>query len=223
MPVNARVAGEPLGGIRLYAFAFAGGLVASLSPCILGMLPVNLSYIGAQKLTSRTAAMRVATAFVGGVVVVTVAVGLISSLFFALFVSYRGQVNIAVGLVTIAMAAWMAGVLRFRVPAVRAVPRGAGAFVVGVIFALAASPCASPVLVTVLGAAAGSGPIVSMSAMAVYAVGYTLVLWLASVFAGVAAASRVVLVHGELITRASAALLLAIGLGTLVYGVRQLG
>jgi cytochrome c-type biogenesis protein len=37
-------------GWRLYAVAFAGGLVASVSPCILGMLPV----IGAAKLTSRT-------------------------------------------------------------------------------------------------------------------------------------------------------------------------
>jgi cytochrome c-type biogenesis protein len=222
--MNARATAAPLSGPRLYAFAFGGGVVASLSPCILGMLPVNLSYIGAQRLSSRFAAVRVATLFVLGVVVVTVAVGLVSSLFFALFVSFRGEVNIAVGVLTVVMAAWMAGFIRLPVPAVvRAVPRGAGAFAVGIVFALAASPCASPVLVTVLGAAAGGGAVVSMTAMAVYAIGYTLLLWLASVFAGVTAASRTFLAHGDVITRVSAVFLLLVGVGSIVYGVRQLG
>ncbi|GAC1590713.1 MAG: cytochrome c biogenesis protein CcdA [Candidatus Velthaea sp.] len=215
--------GAPLTGLRLYAVAFAGGLAASLSPCILGMLPVNLSYIGAQRVTSRLGAIRIATLFVAGVVVVTAAVGLVSSLFFSLFVQYRGVVNVAVGALTIAMALMLLGVVRIPLPsAITTIPR-AGPFVVGLVFALVASPCASPVLVAVLAAAASSGSALSsILAMGAYAVGYTLVLWLATVFAGLAVASRRVLAHAELITRVSAAALLLLGIGLAVYGFTQM-
>ena len=37
----------------LLPLAFLGGVLASISPCILGLLPVNLSYIGTLKINSR--------------------------------------------------------------------------------------------------------------------------------------------------------------------------
>jgi cytochrome c-type biogenesis protein len=193
-------------GWRLYAVAFAGGLVASVSPCILGMLPVNLSYIGAAKLGSRAAAVRVAGAFVLGVIVVNVALGFVSSLFFALFVVYRAPLNIGVGVIMAAL-----------------IPPGAGSFVVGLIFALVASPCASPILVVVLGAVSLAGsPFRAIGAMTLYAIGYTLVLFLASVFAGIATASRRLLAHTELVSRIAAVALVLIGISTVVYGITQI-
>jgi cytochrome c-type biogenesis protein len=58
--------------------------------------------------------------------------------------------------------------------------------------------------------------------MTLYAVGYTLVLFLASLFAGIAAASRRVHVHSELVSRIAAVALVVIGLSTFVYGWSQL-
>ena len=213
-----------LDGWRLYPVAFIGGLVASLSPCILGMLPLNLSYIGASKLKSRAAAIRVASMFVLGVVVVNVALGLVSSLFFALFVEYRAPVNIAVGAVTVLMGLWMAGIIQLPTPQIATgIPPGGGSFVVGLVFALIASPCASPILVFILEAISLVGsPVRAVIAMTLYAIGYTLVLFLASLFAGIAAASRSVLAHGELVTRIAAVTLVVIGVGTLTYGAAQL-
>lgn len=210
-------------GWRLYAVAFAGGLVASVSPCILGMLPVNLSYIGATKLTSRTAAIRVAGMFVLGVIVVNIALGFVSSLFFALFVAYRAPLNIAIGVLMVMMGLWLVGIIRLPVPQIATrVPAGAGSFVVGLIFALIASPCASPILIVVLGAVSLAGsPLRAIGAMTLYAVGYTLVLFLASVFAGIATASRSLLAHSELVSRLSAAALVIIGISTVIYGFAQ--
>ncbi len=212
-----------LDGWRLYPIAFIGGLVASISPCILGMLPLNLSYIGAAKLTSRVAALRIASMFVLGVIAVNVALGLVSSLFFTLFVQYRASVNIGVGALTILMGLWMAGLVRLPTPQIgtRIAP-GGGSFIVGVVFALIASPCASPILVFVLGAVSVAGsPIRAVSAMTLYTVGYTLVLFLASLFAAVATASRRILAHSDLVSRIAAALLIFIGIGTLIYGFSQ--
>ncbi|HEX3350795.1 MAG TPA: cytochrome c biogenesis CcdA family protein, partial [Acetobacteraceae bacterium] len=213
-----------LEGWRLYPIAFAGGLVASISPCILGMLPLNLSYIGASKLTSRIAALRVASLFVLGVVVVNVALGLTSSLFFALFVEYRAPVNIAVGVLTVVMGLWMAGLVRLPIPQTGTrIPAGGGSFFVGLVFALIASPCASPILVFILGAVSlGASPVRAIGAMALYAIGYTLVLFLASLFAGIATASRRVLAHSELVSRIAAVTLVVIGIGTFAYGLDQL-
>lgn len=213
-----------LDGWRLYPVAFVGGLVASLSPCILGMLPLNLSYIGASKLTSRPAALRVASMFVLGVVVVNVLLGLVSSLFFALFVQYRAPVNIAVGVLTVLMGLWLAGLVRLPTPQIGTrIPPGGGSFVVGLVFALIASPCASPILVFILGAVSLAGsPARAVGAMTLYAIGYTLVLFLASLFAGIAAASRRVLAHSELVSRIAAVTLVVIGIGTFAYGWRQL-
>lgn len=219
-----RINPAALSGARLYVAAFAGGLLASISPCILGLLPVNLSYIGASRVTSRVAALRISTLFVSGVATTTIAVGLLSWLFFAIFVTYRAQVNIGVGLLIALMALWMAGILRIPLPSiVTKMPAGSGPFVVGLVYALVTTPCASPVLIAVLGAAGATGSaIVSIIAMATYAVGYTIVLWLASVFTAVAIASRKLLQYGDVITRIGAAALLLLGAGFIVYGAGQL-
>jgi cytochrome c-type biogenesis protein len=211
-------------GWRVYPIALFGGLIASISPCILGMLPLNLSYIGASRLTSRSAAVRLASSFVLGVIIVNVALGLISSLFFALFVQYRAPVNIGVGAVTILMGLWLAGILRWPTPQVfTRIPPGSCSFIVGIMFALVASPCASPVLIFILGEVSLAGsPVRAVTAMALYAIGYTLILFLASLFAGVAVASRRILPHSEFVTCVAAAMLVVIGVGTLTYGVTQL-
>ena len=205
-------AGSPnlLVGVRLYAIAFVGGLAASISLCILGMLPVNLAFVGASRTRGRMGAMLVASQFVAGVIVVTASVGLFASLFFALFVTYRGEINLVFGALMIVMGMWLAGIIRIPMTSLIAkAPVAVGPFAVGIAFALIASPRASPILIAVLG-------------MVAYAIGYTAILWLASVFAGVAVASRRLLAHGETIVRLSAIALVVLGIGTVVYGFCQL-
>jgi cytochrome c-type biogenesis protein len=212
--------GGPLSGWKLLAGAALGGLAASISPCILGMLPVNLSFIGASRLESPGRAVAVASMFVFGVGVVNVILGIVSSLFFAVFVEHRAEINIGVGLLTVLMALWLGGILRIRTPQlVTKVPVGGGAFAAGLAFALVASPCASPVLVTVLGMAARQGSMLQTAlAMGAYTLGYTALLFFASLSAALAVASRRLLAYGSTITRWASAAMLAIGIWTVFYG-----
>ncbi|HME27724.1 MAG TPA: cytochrome c biogenesis protein CcdA, partial [Acetobacteraceae bacterium] len=88
---------------------------------------------------------------------------------------------------------------------------------------LIATPCASPILVFVLGAVSlVASPARAVAAMTLYAIGYTLVLFLASLFAGIAAASRRILAHAELVSRVAAVMLVIIGVAVSAYGLQQL-
>jgi hypothetical protein len=57
----------------------------------------------------------------------------------------------------IVMGLWVLGAIALRLPTITHIPTGAGPSVVGLVFALVASPCASPVLVAVLAAASKDG------------------------------------------------------------------
>jgi cytochrome c-type biogenesis protein len=63
----------------LLPLAFIGGVLASVSPCILALLPVNLSYIGTLKIKSRRDAFIKAGFFVLGSVTILSLFGLVSS------------------------------------------------------------------------------------------------------------------------------------------------
>jgi cytochrome c-type biogenesis protein len=143
----------------LIAFAFGGGLLASISPCILAMLPVNLSYIGTLNVKSRRAAFWNATGFVLGVVTILSIFGLFSSVAGAIMVEWRGYINLGVGMLIIWMGLSIGGLFHLPLPQFQlALPPIAGAYGVGLTFALVSSPCASPVLFAVLAAAATASP-----------------------------------------------------------------
>jgi cytochrome c-type biogenesis protein len=185
--------------IILISLAFFGGLIASISPCILALLPVNLSYIGTLKIKSRWDALLKSGLFVLGAVTILSLFGLASSFAGAVMVEYRGYINIAVGLIMGIMGLWLMGVIKIPLPQFNLpVPQAAGPYGVGLTFALVSSPCASPVLFAVLAAAAATGSqLLATLTMVSYALGYTMLIFLASLFTGLAKQSKQLLKHSE--------------------------
>jgi len=218
----------------LILLSFAGGLLASISPCILSLLPVNLSYIGTRDICSRRDALFKSGAFVLGVVTVLSLLGLFSAFAGVVFVSYRGYFHLAVGLVVFFMGLTLAGLVKVSLPTFRwragrsrsaqaQSPRWSivrqlakafftGPYGVGLTFALVSSPCTSPIMFSVLAVAAATGSqLLSVVMMISYALGYTAIIFLASLFTGLAKQTRGLLLHSEQIVRWASILLMVVG------------
>ncbi len=205
----------------LIPFAAGGGLLASISPCILAMLPVNLSYIGTLNVKSRREAFWNAAGFVLGVVTILSIFGLFSSVAGAVMVDFRGYINLAVGVLIILMGLSIGGLFHLPLPQFQvSLPPFAGTYGVGLTFALISSPCASPVLFAVLAAAAATGsPVWSVLTMVAYALGYTAVIFATSLFAGLMKFTRQILMNSDTVMRWGGLALILMGGYYVVSGV----
>ncbi|MGA9379256.1 MAG: cytochrome c biogenesis protein CcdA [Phormidium sp.] len=204
----------------LFLLSFAGGLIASISPCILSLLPINLSYIGTREITSRWDAFAKAGAFVLGVVTILSLFGILSSFATIILLKYRGFVQLTVGVFIIIMALSLLGIIRLPLPQTNFKIPFAGAYGVGLTFALVSSPCTSPIMFAVLAAASATGSQLHTTlAMFFYAIGYTAVIFFASLFAGLAKQTRGLLKYSEKITHLGSLALILIGAYYLIDGI----
>jgi cytochrome c-type biogenesis protein len=205
----------------LLPLSFIGGLLASVSPCILALLPVNLSYIGTLKINSRRDAFIKAGLFVLGAVTILSLFGLASSFAGFVMVEFRGYINIAVGLIMAVMGLWLMGAITIPLPQMNVNLPQAGPYGVGLTFALVSSPCASPVLFAVLAAAAGTGsPVLGTLTMVFYALGYTMIIFLSSLFTGLAKQSNRLLQHSDGVIRFGSLALILTGAYYLLTGTQ---
>lgn len=205
----------------LLPLAFAGGLLSSISPCILSLLPVNLTYIGTRDITSRRDALVKVSLFVLGVVTVLSVFGLFSALMMAVLVNLRGYVHILIGLFIVLMGCSFGGMVRLPLPQMHFERSIASPYGVGLMFALVSSPCASPVKLAVLAAGAATGSqVLSVLAMVSFALGYTAIIFLASLFTGLVKQTRAFLQNSQMIIRSGSIVLILIGGYYLVDGLR---
>lgn len=205
----------------LVPLAFFGGLIASVSPCILAVLPINLSYIGTRNITSRKDAFIKAGLFVLGNVIILSLFGLVSSFAGAVMVEYRGHINVVVGAIILVMGLGLLGFIKIPLPEINVDGSNFGPFGVGLTYALVSSPCASPVLFAVLAAAGASGsqPLAVMT-MVSYALGYTIIIFLASLLTGFAKQANLLLKYSEGITKFGSIALILAGIYYLFTGVQ---
>lgn len=205
----------------LMPLAFFGGLIASVSPCILAMLPLNLSYIGTRNITSRGDALIKAGLFVLGNVIILSLFGLVSSFAGLVIVEYRGHINVAVGAIILVMGLGLLGFIKIPLPQINVGGSNFGPLGVGLTYALISSPCASPVLFAVLAASAASGSqVLSVLTMVSYALGYTIIIFLASLLTGFAKQAKLLLKYSEGITKFGSIALIIAGIYYLFIGIK---
>jgi cytochrome c-type biogenesis protein len=201
---------------------FGAGLLTSLGPCSLSLLPVTLAYLAG--FNDGLAPWRRSLSFVVGIVLALVALGLSSSLLGRIYGQVPGLVPILVAALAVLMGLQLLGVVSLRLPAGpdperwrHAVPAGLAPVAAGLAFGLAATPCTTPVLAVLLAWMAQAGqPLMGMALLACFGAGQVMPLLLA----GTVAASLPGLLQlrqlGRWVPPISGVLLLASGGLTLV-------
>ncbi len=179
--------------------AFLGGVIASLSPCSLAVLPIIAAYVGGygetennSKLSAHLKTFLQMLFFVLGLSVVLTIIGIVCALTGKVFASIGGQywVLIIASLILV-MGLNLIGILELQMPVIiKKMPKSNGQslflypFIIGALFALAATPCSTPILAGIMGFATLSQNMVYAALMLfLFALGQGLIIILVGVSA----------------------------------------
>jgi cytochrome c-type biogenesis protein len=176
---------DHVGLLLLPVLGFGSGLLASVSPCILPLVPLNVAYIGAAG-CSGLRSIGLSIRFVIGSALALSLLGLFGDLAGFLMVDHRGTMLLIAG---VAMLYFGLAILEL-VPTPTGRPFGAsgralGPIGAGAAFSLITTPCSSPLLAALLTisaaqAIAGAGVVAMLS----FSLGYTMLVFLGGIFGG---------------------------------------
>ncbi len=184
--------GQLLAAYPLAAFGavFVAGIVSSASPCALATVPLVVGYVGGQTTGDRRRAFGYSLAFVLGLAVTFTALGMAAALLGTLFGRVGGVWFVLLGTLAVLMGLQFMGLLRLRVPRLTGwqpprVTGWLGALLLGLFFGIVSSPCATPVLLALLGLVATQQEIAYGTALLfVYALGHCALMLAAGTFTG---------------------------------------
>lgn len=205
----------------LVSLAFLGGLAASLTPCVLPMMPLYLGYIGATNITSKVDVLKKTSLFCLGSALIFSLMGLFASFANFVIVEFRGYVHVAIGLLLLFMALSVIEVIKMPLPQfIKNIPEG-GPFIVGLAFASISSPCASPILFAVLAMSSTAGSFLKgTSIMVAYSIGYTGLIFVTGLFAGFVKRLNFFKRHSKIVSIISSIVLVVLGALYIYSGIK---
>ena len=148
-----------------FLFIFLGGLALNLTPCVYPLIPITVSYFGAQSSSKTSEAFLKSTFYVLGMAVMYSVLGVIAALTGSLFGAslQNPYVLIFVALVFVVLALSMFDVYEIRLPGFLATAASAtkggyfGAFFMGLTVGIVAAPCIGPFILALLAYVGATG------------------------------------------------------------------
>lgn len=177
-----------------YVLVFVGGILTSIGPCNMAMVPLIIGYVGGSHQLSRQRSFYIALIFTLGLSVTFVILGVIAALVGGLLGGSTRIWYYLVAAVCFVVGLQMLGVLNLSLPMwfgglrekviIKGLP---GAFLLGLVSGLVASQCATPVLAAILTYvfAQKASLVYGAVLLFVYALGRGVPIVLAGTFTGV--------------------------------------
>ncbi|WP_424409563.1 cytochrome c biogenesis protein CcdA [Microcoleus sp.] len=169
---------------------FLAGLLTSLTPCMLSMLPITIGYIGGYEAKSRLQAAAQSAWFSLGLATTLAGLGIVASFAGQVYGKIGLGLPIVVSIIAILMGLNLLEALPLQMPSFDAagwvpknLPAGVRSYLLGLTFGLVASPCSTPVLATLLAWVSKTGDTVLGGVLLLfYAAGYVAPLIVAGTF-----------------------------------------
>ena len=177
--------------LLLLLISFLGGILASISPCSLGILPLIIGYVGGYSDDDKLKTFLQLCSFVLGLGAILTIIGLICALTGNVFRAFGGTYFILfLASLILVLGLNLLGLIDINfAPIVKKIPKNNGAslflipFLIGMVFALSTSPCSTPILAGIMSFAVLSKNIILAGVMLfLFSIGQGVIIILAGVF-----------------------------------------
>lgn len=171
--------------------AFIGGILASISPCSLAMLPLIIGYVGGYSKENIWTTFLQLCCFIFGTAIVFTLIGIACALTGNVFASaLGGYFTIAIASLLLVMGLKLLDILEFEAPTIiKAMPKNTTnslylyPILLGITFALAGTPCSTPILAGIMAfAAMGKNLSLAIIMLFLFALGQGVILIIAGLF-----------------------------------------
>lgn len=171
---------------------FLAGLLTSLTPCTLSMLPITVGYIAGYAAQQKGSTARQSLWFALGLATTLTGLGMAAAIAGRIYGQVGWGLPILVSLIAILMGLNLLNALPLSFPRSRfleelpnRVPAGLQSYTLGATFGLVAAPCSTPVLATLLAWVATTQKlVVGAGLLLAYTLGYVVPLILVGIFSG---------------------------------------
>ena len=177
--------------VLAYGASYLGGVIATASPCILASIPLVIGFVGGYAEGRKKQAFLYSVTFVVGLALVMSILGAMDALMGTMFCQVGVYWYFVVAVILMVMGLQLSGMIKLKMGGAsqKFLPQRTGligALILGALFGLVLSPCASPVLAVILTVAAVKGEVAYGSTLLfAYALGQGTLVILAGTFTGV--------------------------------------